>query len=239
MIKFLYKYILLPAIFTSGFLHAQYSENQYGLFLSANYTTTARLFLNPNSIQKVIREENIEVEGVYSGAIELRYRFNDDIMIGLGTEYVEHTSELRNVIGFPPTLAGLDVQEGFKMIPIEISGYYFVPFSTEDFKFYMGGGLGIYFGTYIRKVGSAEVENVSSEFSWGIHGRLGMDYMITDYFSVRGEMKFRDPEFENESKFTESAISYRGTVINLPQQPFPTKVNIDGMTFALGAVLHF
>ena len=125
------------------------------------------------------------------------------------------------------------------MIPIEFTVYYFIPYSTEDFKFFMGGGLGIYLGEHIRNFEDVEVENVSRDFAWGIHGRMGMDYMITDFFSVRGEMKFRDPEFKMESRYTKESFTYRNFVVNLPEESFPSKINIDGMVFTFGVVLHF
>lgn len=238
MFKPVKKYIGL-LFFTSLLLvNAQYSDNQFGISASANYTTSARLFLNPNAIQRAIREINTELVDVYSGSIELRYRLNESIIFGIGSEYIEKVSKERNIIGFPPQFAGIEVEEGFKMIPVEVSVYYHLPFSTESFKFFMGGGLGIYFGEYIRNVNVVSVETVNREFSWGIHGRIGMDYLITDFFSVRGEMKFRDPEFEMENKYTKESFVYRNQVIDLPEEAFTTKVNIDGMTFSIGIVLH-
>lgn len=230
--------ILLFVIITTG-LFAQYRDNKFGLSLSATYTPTARFFLNPNAIQKLFREENVELIDIYSGAIELRYRINEAIIFGVGIEYIEKRSKERNVIGFPSQLAGVEVEEGFKMIPIEVSVYYFVPFSTESFKFFMGGGVGIYIGEYIRDFADVSLENVSRDFSWGIHGRIGMDCVITDYFSVRGEMKFRDPDFKMESKYNKESFKYNGTTRLLPTEPFATKVNIDGMNFLIGAVFHF
>lgn len=239
MLKSVYRNIVLLFFIFIINTPAQYSDNQFGLSLSWNYTTTARLFLNPNAIQKVIREENIEIEDIYSGAVELRYRLSESVMVGIGTEYIDKKSKFRNIVGSPPQLSGIEVSEGFKLIPIEISGYYFIPFSTESLKFYMGGGLGVYFGTYIRNFLDVGLETVDRQFSWGIHGRLGMDYMVTRFFSVRGEMKFRDPEFEITSKYNKERFIYQNNAISLPQEPFTTKVNIDGVTFAINAVLHF
>lgn len=233
------KYLLLIIILLLLPIKGQYNDKDFGLSFSANYTTTARLYLNPNSIERLLREENIEIEDIYSYAFELRYRVTESILVGLGTEYVEKTAKLVNVIGFPSQLAGVEINEGFTLIPIEISGYYFIPFSTESLKFYMGGGLGVYFGSYIREFGSVDVETVSRDFSWGIHGRIGLDYMFADFFSLRGEMKFRDPDFKMESKYTSDSFIYQGNVITLPQQPFVTRVNIEGMTFSLSAVVYF
>lgn len=239
MIKIHAKYFVLFFLVLSINVYSQYNDKKFGVSFSATYTPTGRFFLNPNSIQKLLREENVELIDIYSGAVELRYRFNESIIVGVGTEYIEKKSFEKNVIGFPSQLAGVEVEEGFKMIPVELSVYYFIPFSTESFKFFMGGGAGVYFGQYIRNFADVSLEHVSSEFSWGIHGRVGMDYLITDYFSVRGEMKFRDPDFKMESKYNKDSFEYDGQRRFLPTQPFTTKVNIDGMTFIIGAALHF
>ena len=239
MIKKQTTYLTVLFLFISINLFSQYRDNKFGFSLSATYTPNGRFFLDPNSTQKVLREENVELIDIYSGAIELRYRFNESIIFGIGGEYIEKRSKEKNVIGFPSQLAGVEVEEGFKMIPVEVSVYYFVPFSTESFKFFMGGGIGVYFGEYIRDFADVSLEHVSREFSWGIHGRIGMDYVVTNYFSVRGEMKFRDPDFKMESKYNKESFEYNGTTRSLPTEPFTTKVNIDGMTFIIGAVFHF
>lgn len=235
--KLKYSFIALLSLLIN--INAQYNDSKFGLSVSATYTPTGRFFLNPNSIQKVLREENVELIDIYSGAIELRYRINESLIVGLGTEYIEKKSKEMNVIGFPPQLAGVEVNEGFRLIPIEVSIYYFLPFSTESLKFFMGGGAGIYFGDYIREFAGVSLENVRREFSWGIHGRIGMDYVIADFFSVRGEMKFRDPDFKMESKYTKDSFEYKGVNRSLPTEPFVTKVNIDGMTFVIGVAFHF
>ncbi|MDZ7766336.1 MAG: hypothetical protein U5K00_18250 [Melioribacteraceae bacterium] len=233
------KYFLLIIILLLLPIKGQYNDKDFGLSFSANYTTTARLYLNPNAIERLLREENLEIEDIYSYAFEIRYRVSDSFLVGIGTEYVEKVAKLINVIGFPSQLAGIEINEGFTLIPVELSGYYFIPFSTESLKFYMGGGLGIYFGSYIREFGTLEVETVNQDFAWGIHGRIGMDYMFSDFFSLRGEMKFRDPDFNMENKYTSNSFVYQGNVINLPQEPFATRVNIEGMTFSLAAVVYF
>lgn len=234
-----FKNLFVAFIIVSSTISAQYNGNDFGLYLAANYTTSARFFLNPDATQKLIREDNVELVDNYSGSIELRYRLAESIMLGVGTEYIEKVSKERNVIGFHPQLAGVEVEEGYQMIPVEASIYYFIPFSTDNLKFYMGGGLGIYFGEYIRDFADVSLENTGRDFSWGIHGRMGMDYMVTNYFSVRGEMKFRDPDFRMESKYNKEFFVYQGKTRTLPQKPFATKINIDGMTFAFGLVFHF
>lgn len=220
-------------------VNSQWYDNKYGLYISANYTTESRIFLSPNASEEILREINFPVSDIYSYAVELRYRVSKSVIIGLGTEFIQKVSKERDMFGFPSQLAGMEIEEGFRMIPVEGSLYYFLPFSTERFKFFMGGGLGIYFGEHIRKFADIDVRNTDREFAWGIHGRIGMDYALTRFFSLRAEMKFRDPEFEMQSEYSKDSFIHEGQQINLPSNSFPSKVNIIGMTFSLGTVIHF
>ena len=65
-----------------------------------------------------------------------------------------------------------------------------------------------------------------------------MDYLIYDYLSVRGEMKFRDPQFEVKSKYDKTDVDILGHTYVLPQNSYDTKFNVDGITFTAGVVLH-
>jgi len=97
----------------------------------------------------------------------------------------------------------------------------------------MGGGLGYYYGEFTRKIEGAEFEVTQRKFALGIHVSASMDYMITDYMSARFEMKFRDPEFNVIGKYNNTS----GT--QLPDEEFETKVDVNGLTFMLGAAFHF
>ena len=57
----------------------------------------------------------------------------------------------------------------------------------------MGGGLGFYSGKRTREFGNINFVNVKSEIGYGIQVSVGMDYMIFDNFSVRGEIDLEIP----------------------------------------------
>jgi hypothetical protein len=66
-----------------------------------------------------------------------------------------------------------------------------------------------------------------------------MDYMPLEFFSIRFEMKFRDPQYNVTSKYNKTTVIYQGEEIHLPDDAFETKINVDGVTFSLGCVFHF
>jgi hypothetical protein len=103
----------------------------------------------------------------------------------------------------------------------------------------MGGGGGYYFGEHIRKFGDAEVESIEREAAFGIHVSISMEYLLRDNLGLRTEMRFRDPQFNLTSRYTKEQVNYNGTTINLTQNNFSSKINVDGVTFVLGAVFNF
>jgi len=64
-----------------------------------------------------------------------------------------------------------------------------------------------------------------------------MDYMIISNIAARFEMKFRNPQYTVTSKYSKPQVTYQGNVIELPENAFDTKIDIDGLTFILGLVI--
>ncbi|HEX2962355.1 MAG TPA: hypothetical protein VHO43_11225 [Ignavibacteriales bacterium] len=237
-----YCFVMLGLAFCllSGSAHGQEMYKDFSLSLNYNYTTTARIFLNPKSPDEILRNNSFYMEDIFSPSADLRYRLTEDILIGLNVEYIKKVQAGPNltVLGSGGTQT-IIVEDGFKVIPFELSAYYILPFSTEKFKFIMGGGLAYYYGEHLRKFGDEEVSNLKREFAYGIQALVSSDYMITSFLSLRGEMKFRDPELEVTSKYKNKRVNYEGSTIVLAQDTFQSKINIDGVTFTLGMAFHF
>lgn len=219
---------------------AQYGDNEFSISLSLNYTTTSKLYLSPYAADPVVRAEYTELDDIYHYGLELRYKISEPLIVGLNVEYYEKKGAVTEVIGirglssFP-----LDAEDGYTLIPIELSAYYLLPFSSDNFKFFMGGGIGIYFGNHLRNVRGIEVSNESRVFSYGIHVNIGMEYLINNFLSINGGMKFRDPEFELKSRYNEVVLIDEGDEILLRDENFDSKVNIDGITFYIGIGFGF
>ena len=236
-------YYLCPLIFfiilTLKSSFAQFNYHSFGVSANVVYTTSAEIFLNPNSSDPVVRNQSYTLEDIFNPALDVRYRLSEHFILGINLEYINKSAEAPNLTAFIGSqVVVLDVEDGFRVIPIELTAHYFFPFSTEDFKFLMGGGVGYYRGEFTRKISDAELALVERKIALGIHVSASMDYIVINNFSMRLEMRFRDPQYEVKSEYTKKEVVYQGETINLPDDAFETKVNIDGLTFILGIVYH-
>lgn len=229
-------HIIILILLFSETSFSQYNGKKFSLSAGFNYITTSKLYLQPNSADPFFRSTHDVLEDIYSVSFEFRYKVLDELIIGIGTEYLSKTHNNGNFF-----LAGnrIEIEDGYTVIPIELSGYYLVPFSTEDFKFFMGGGAGIYLGRHIRRIEDVEFNPDGNELGYGIHVAIGMEYLINEYFSVRGQMRFRDPEFTMKSRYSNPAVNYKGNNYPLPAGSISSKVNIDGITFNIGLSFNF
>jgi hypothetical protein len=159
--------------------------------------------------------------------------------LGLNIEYVNKTANALNLTAFIGNQVFVfEVEDGYSAVPIELTAHYFFPFSTEDFKFMMGGGLGYYIGEFVRKFQEVELEITQRKFALGLHVSASMDYIIIENLAARFEMKFRNPQYTVTSKYSKTEVNFKGNVIELPENAFDTKVDIDGLTFIIGLVLN-
>jgi hypothetical protein len=220
-------------------ISAQFNRT-FGVSLNAAYNTSSRIYLSPNSSDLILRNNSFLIEHLLNPSIDLRYKISESILLGFNTEIISATSSGPNLTVFSGNgTITIIVEDGFRLIPLELSAFYMLPFSTEQFKFLMGGGFGYYIGSHIRKFGDVEVSNKDRKPAYGIHVSLSMDYLILDFLSIRGEMKFRDPQFSLKSKYNKKEVNYNGSQIRLAQDSFDSKINVDGVTFILGLAFHF
>lgn len=220
--------------------YPQYNGRNFSIGASAVYTTTAKIYLNPNSSDLILRNNSFPLEDIFNPAIDLRYKLTDPLIIGFNIEFIKKTESGQNLTAISRgTTVRINVEDGFKLIPLELSLYYLLPFSTELFKFLIGGGAGFYIGEQVRNFADVEVRNVSRKTAYGIHVIISMDYLVLKNISLRTEMKFRDPQFTVKSEYTKDDTIYNGRQISLPQSSFDSKINLDGIAFILGAAFHF
>ena len=232
--------IISSVLIVAGQIFAQFNSQKFGLAFNGIYTTSADIFLNPNSSDPVVRNQPFTLEDIFSYGLDLRYRFSESVLFGISSEYINKTKTASNMIVFVGSqVLRVDAEDGFQLIPVEVTGYYYLPFSTENFKFVMGGGLGYYYGKFTRKFAGSETVVQKRKFSTGIHVSASMDYMILQNVSARFELKFRDPEFKTISKYSITEVNYNGNTVFLSDEDFETKVNVNGITFILGLVYQF
>lgn len=234
--KTFYTIISLSLFLSLNLLRAQSDQKKIAFTAGWNYTTTSKLYLQPNSPDLVLKNTFQSMDDLFNYSAEIRYQFWENISLGLGSEFIQ-TKNVNSSYNLAGTKAVLT--EGYEFIPVELTFYYQLPISTERFKFFMGGGAGIYFGKHIREIGDAKFEAVKMNPGFGIHVLTGMDFFINNYLSVRAQMRFRDPEFKMESRYNKRTVDINGRNIALSTQAISSKVNIDGITFSFGVSYNF
>ncbi len=232
----------LPIVFflLSFPLFAQFNGSKFSIGLNSLYTTTAEVFLFPNSSDEILRNSSNDIDNIFNYGIEFRYRFSEDLIFGLNAEYMKATKTGINITGFAAnSTVAVKAEDGFELVPVELSVYYLLPFSTENFKFLMGGGGAVYFGNHIRNVGTVKVNNISRDFAYGIHVLVSMVYLVRPHISVQAGLKFRDPDFRLKSRYTSSTVTIGGKVVTFPLNKFDSRINVNGVTFTLGVYFDF
>jgi outer membrane protein W len=233
------KFLLILVVLLSTSLFAQFGAGGIGIAVNAVYTTSAEIYLNPNSSNPEVRNRSFTLENIWNPGVDIKYRFTNEFILGFNIEYMKKTGYAPNLTAFINNQVFVfEVEDGLSVIPIELTAHYYFPFSTEDFKFMMGGGLGYYIGEFIRKFQDVDLEITQRKFALGFHVSASMDYIIVENLSARLEMKFRNPQYTVTSKYSKTEVTYQGNIIQLPENAFDTKVDVNGLTFILGLVIN-
>jgi opacity protein-like surface antigen len=215
--------------------NADAEEHQFSFSLKGNFTTGSQLFLNPDSPDDIQRAQYLAIEDFFGYSIEIRYLIPEtNLAIALSTDYIRTTTSQSIIQG-----AQIPVKDGYRVIPIELTGYFIIPVSGPTFGIYMGGGGGAYFGRRIYEIAGVEAQTTDQGHGFGIHVLGGLSYRFTERFSLCGEMKFRDLQFKTTNQFSVKQVSYQGTVVSLPHDTFAARVHTDGVIFQIGASLSF
>lgn len=217
----------LPATVTAEDLNFSFS-------VKGNFTTGSQLFPNPNSPDDFKRAQFFPIEDFFGYGIELQYQIPEtNLAVGLSADYIRATTTRSS--GFP----AVPVKDGYRVIPIEFTGYFNIPVSGPTFGVYMGGGAGVYFGRRIYEIADVQAQTTDVGHGFGIHVLGGLKYRLTDWFGLNLEMKFRDLQFKTTNQFSTSSVTYKGTTVFLPQGSFASRVHTDGVIFQLGTTFSF
>jgi hypothetical protein len=221
-------------------LHGADRSSRTSFILRGTYTSSSKLFPTPEAVDEAARNRSLEFDDAFGFGFEVRRQLgNENVEIGLGAEFLSTSKSGLATIPGGPSRIQLPVTDGFRFIPVELSGYFVIPFSSESVKFFMGGGVGFYYGDRIYHVVNRVAQTVENQVAIGIHVLTGVDYFLTQGISVRGELKFRDPQFNITSKFADADVQYGGQTFRLSQQPFTSRVNLDGLVVTVGMALNF
>lgn len=224
------------------------AEKFFSLVFRGNLTTGSQLFPMPNASDPFDRAQYLPINDILGVGIELRYRIPEtNLAFGISAEYLRTTTD-NNTVSFyggpnsPIKVVGnsrIPVEDGYRVIPLEATGYFLIPISGPTFGVYMGGGAGAYFGHRIFRIAGTEAGATNSGVGFGIHVLGGMSFTFTDFFALSAEMKFRDLQFESTNAFSRATIHYGDSDVSVSTEPFDSRVHTDGIVFQLGAILSF
>jgi outer membrane protein W len=194
-------------------------ESTYSVFFKFSYTTSSKIFLHPNSPDILLRGTYLSVDNIYGYGVDLRRKVSDTRMqIGLAVDYI---SKMEN---FDRTRT----KDGFWALPLELTGYFYIPVLEGDVKIFLGGGLGYYLGERTYYLSGTKAPVIDKCPGAGIHILGGVDYYFNKNFGMRSQLKFRDVQFKTTSKMLESNLG-----------DLESQINIDGMTLEIGVVYAF
>jgi hypothetical protein len=226
-------------VLTTTSARAQFADLQLAASLRGSYTTSSKLFYNPDSPSPIIRAEHIPLEGIYGWGVEVRIqRPIDMFFLSFSVEYLTKTLTQHQLVAFTNSPRILPVTDGMISIPIEVSVGSFIPLGSERFRMYMAGGIGAYYAERILEVAGVKAPPTNSPLAFGIHVESGFEYSVLPTVSVRAEMRFRDPEIITMNKFEQTGTVYENTTIVFPNRELKTRVNLDGLNFSVGLVAH-
>lgn len=233
------RFLLLTFVMIAGTgrLSAQITDWSLSVGVRGSYTTSSKVFANPDSPSPDVRSQYLDFSNIYGGGIEFRFKNPDDnFFVSLSVEYLSKRQEQSQLTALTTPARRVDVTDGFRLIPVELGANIFIPLGSEKVRMAMGGGLGLYYGQRILSVAGANARQQNKPISYGIHVESSFDYRIVSRISVRAEMRFRDPEVTTENQFEESTVLVNGAPVRLPQNSFKTKINVNGLSFGLGVV---
>lgn len=233
MVRFKYLIIIVSILVLNFKSFPQVKKSGFIISCGINLISSSEIYSNPYSPNLIERNRSFEIRNIFSPSLEIEYRFNEEVSIGISTEYVK-TIRGGNYIF---ALAGnqvveLESEDGFVFVPFELSVYQLLPFSTENFNFILGGGLGYYSGYHLRNFGDAQITTLESSLVFGILVSAAIDYKIFENIALSLKTKYRAPEIKVKSRYDQNVINYKGKTINLIEDTFNSKIGINGTVFS-------
>jgi hypothetical protein len=212
-------------------------ERNFSVALTGSLTTASRVFTNPNSPDAFARSQFFSLENFFGYGVEVRYQIPEtNVALGLSAEYVETTIGQSLSLS---TARSVPVEDGYRVIPLELTGYFLIPVSGQTFGVFMGGGAGAYIGRRLYRLGDTVAPTTEGGHGFGIHVLGGLSYRFTEWFSLNAEMKFRDLQFQTTNQFPTGTATYKGMLIAVNRAPSDIRVHTDGVVFHIATVFHF
>ncbi len=230
---------LLLVVLMCQALYAQLGDLRLSLSGRGSYTTSSKLFYNPDSPSPTVRAQHLPFEDIFGWGIELRIqRAQDSYFLSLSADVLSTVARQNQLIALTNPPQVLPVREGLVAIPIELGLNTFVPIGSDKVRLFMGGGVGIYYAERILQVAGVNASRKNRPVSFGIHVVSGVEYQIIPRFALKADVRFRDPEISTINRFDQQSTVFNGKVISFPRGDMKTKINLDGLNFGIGVVVE-
>jgi opacity protein-like surface antigen len=181
-----------------------------------------RLFLNPKAAIRS-HAQSVSFTDFFGYGGEVVYHIpGTTLSVGLSADYIT-SSDTRTITATAQRI--VPVEDGYRVLPVEVTGYFRIPITEGRFGVFMGGGLGVYFGERDYSVAGVASATTATRAGFGIHVLGGVQYQFTDWFTLSAEMKFRDAQFEATNAFAVPTVRYGDILVTLPQKPFESSIH--------------
>lgn len=206
----------------------KFSFTAYGTFISSS-----EVFNNIMSTDPIQRDASEDLTGTYGYGIEFNYEprfFNLDLVFYISSEYIKIKQEIPYKVDNGVNISMFKAMERFEMIPLEFGIKWPLPVSTENFKIYIGGGGGFYFGKHQRTIFDLESHSIENKPGFSLNILAGLEYYVERNLSANLEFKFREASFDTQGEYNKSTF--------LPE-PYYTRFIADGTRISIGIKYHF
>jgi hypothetical protein len=214
-----------------------FSVTVFGMYISSS-----GLQNNPLSADPYEKNAVIEMDGGfgYGGELTFNPRFYDTgILLYLSTEYIKiNQDDLALYFDDETNHYVIGMREHLYMTPIEAGIKWPLPINTDLLHVYIGGGAGIYFGDRTRTISYLRSTTNYTRPGFSLNILAGMEYYVARNLSANFELKFREANFDVESKFNSNTIDINGVQFELTN-PFYSRLLIDGVRISMGFNYHF
>jgi opacity protein-like surface antigen len=226
---------LIALTIATAALPARGGGGRFSIAAYGAITTSSKLFEHPNARDELIRGLYTPIDPVYGAGIDARTDIPAfGLRFGLGADVLTRTVSSSAPYTSPP----VPIEDGYVAVPVELTAYFSIPVGGEKVDFYLGGGGGVYFGERRYTYAGVRAVTIDRNIQPGIHVLTGVEYALGDALALRSELKFRNVQLETTQRFPVTSTIYEGVTIPLPQDPFTSRVQIDGMNVSLGIVVR-
>lgn len=211
-------------------------EKPYLLSCTGTFTLSSRLFVQPDAREMLLRSQHLALNNIFGFGLDLR-RWLDEgsLQIGVSAEYISRIHSFSVIVNG----RSVPVSDGYAAVPVEASGYFTIPFSSESVQMHAGGGVGLYFGSRKYYKDGIAAESIDGKPGFGIHVVSGVDVSLWRGVWARGEMKFRSVQYTVTNSFPANSGARSNSITEAERRPFSSRVDIDGMNVVLGLAVGF